>query len=450
MKKSLYVFALILCLGFIFTGCSPFESEGQVIIDASEVKTNLDYNEDLDLSNLIVKAKKGNSEVTLTTGTSETSKRIYKIDMGGFDKTKSGKYTITISYQDYKSATFVVKVNKQIVGYEIVGSFRTAYICNDKFDLSGVKLKVIYADNSSEEKPIDKNEISVEIYSFATSGQKEIVAMYKGVAYTLNATVYDYKVKNITIVVPRKDKYLLGEEISLDGGIVNIEYDNLPDDMDGILPSSVPFDNASVNISGFDTTSIGEKYVEVEYFGKTAKYQINVETPRITKVELVAPNKVEYKINEDMDLTGGYLKVTYAQEVDESILPKRFELTDSNVEISNFNTSAQGNCDVVVKYKGFANKFTIKVIPPKMTGFTVGGIEKTTYNLNETLDLTGGFIETIKTYGEGDRITLEGDYSAKGIIISGFDTTTVGDKTIKVTYNGFDYTFIITVVATIE
>lgn len=274
--------------------------------------------------------------------------------------------------------------------------------------------------------------------------------MYKGVAYTLNATVYDYKVKNITIVVPRKDKYLLGEEISLDGGIVNIEYDNLPDDMEGILPSSVPFDNESVNISGFDTTSIGEKYVEVEYFGNTVKYQINVEAPRITKVELVAPNKVEYKINEDMDLTGGYLKVTYEQEVDESILPKRFELTDSNVEISNFNTSAQGNCDVVVKYKGFANKFTIKVIPLKTTGFIVGWIEKTTYNLNETLDLTGGFIETIKTYGEGDRITLEGDYSAKGIVISGFDTTTVGDKTIKVTYNGFDYTFIITVVATIE
>ena len=64
---------------------------------------------------------------------------------------------------------------------------------------------------------------------------------------------------------------------------------------------------------------------------------------------------------------------------------------------------------------------------------------KTTYDVGDTLDLTGGKITV--SYNNGTSV----DIDINGTMIEGFDSTTAGEKTVTVKYSGFITSFKVTV-----
>lgn len=64
---------------------------------------------------------------------------------------------------------------------------------------------------------------------------------------------------------------------------------------------------------------------------------------------------------------------------------------------------------------------------------------KTTYEVGDTLDLTGGKITV--SYNNGTSV----DIDINGTMIEGFDSTTAGEKTVTVKYSGFTTSFKVTV-----
>ena len=91
-------------------------------------------------------------------------------------------------------------------------------------------------------------------------------------------------------------------------------------------------------------------------------------------------------------------------------------------------------------YTTASGSISFSVIDAVVTGITLKSAPtKTTYEIGDTLDLTGGKITV--SYNNGTSIDI--DITAE--MISGFDSTTAGEKTVTVTYSGFTATFKVTV-----
>ncbi len=446
MKKHICLLTFIICISALFAGCTWFGDVGKVIIDTTNVKTELNYNEDLDLSGLIVKAKKGGSVITLTSGSSESSDCIYTVDYGGFDKTVSGRYTITISYKDYLSASFVVTVAKEVDKISVAGEFRTNYILNEKIDLSGGILQLTFVDGSVGEISLLHSDVVVGQYSFDSAGIKNIDIFYLGRFCSFDVTVYDVQLMAISVVAPTKVEYRLGEDLLLDGGKILLSYSNLSADVPkDIVPNQIEFTNKDVVVEGFDSVTGGVKEIIVKYLGFQDTFNVMVVEPTILSVTLIKPTKTSYKLGEEFDVSGGRLQIAYDYIVDEQMTPTSVGLTDESVEITGFSSEVAGECEVIVKYKGFECSFKVEIIARVLTGVTLHGIDKVNYQLGESLDLTNAYILTVYNYGEGEKIFLNGDYSSYGVEIVGFDSESSGEKTVKVSYKNKFATFTVKV-----
>ena len=142
---------------------------------------------------------------------------------------------------------------------------------------------------------------------------------------------------------PTKTEYKIGEELDLTGLVVTAHYST--------------GDEATVTgyeVSGFDSSTAGEKTITVTYQGKTAAFKVTVketEKPVVTleSITISGPNKTEYKIGDKLDLTG---LVVIAHYSDGSYQ----EVTD--YEVSGFDSAAAGEKTVTVTYQ--ARRFPLR------------------------------------------------------------------------------------------
>ena len=110
-------------------------------------------------------------------------------------------------------------------------------------------------------------------------------------------------------------------------------------------------------MSGFDSSTAGEKTITVTYQGKTAAFKVTVketEKPVVTleSITISGPTKTEYEIGDELDLTG---LVVIAHYSDGSYQ----EVTD--YEVSGFDSAAAGEKTVTVTYQGETVSFKITV-----------------------------------------------------------------------------------------
>ena len=99
---------------------------------------------------------------------------------------------------------------------------------------------------------------------------------------------------------PTKTEYEIGDELDLAGLVVTAHYS------DG---STKVLEAKDYTVSKFDSSTAGEKTITVTYQGKTAAFKVTVketEKPVVTleSITISGPTKTEYKIGEELDLTG--------------------------------------------------------------------------------------------------------------------------------------------------
>ena len=153
------------------------------------------------------------------------------------------------------------------------------------------------------------------------------------------------------------------------------------------------------------------------------------------------PSKTTYIQNsENLNLSGGYLKITYTDGTTETI-----SMSDSKVSVSGFDNTTTGTKNLTVTYGGKTTTFNVTIVAKELTGISVKtNPSKTSYIQNkETLDLTGGKI----TLTYNDSSTEEKNMSDLGVSVTGFDNRTLGTKALTVTYGGKTATFNVTIVA---
>ena len=337
----------------------------------------------------------------------------------------------------------VVINKKQIVKVEIKQiPSKVQYIQNyENIDLTDGILLVTYDNGTTEEIPMTSNKVSISGFDNSVIETKVITVEYD--EYNSETLTYDVEIiaaeiSEITIgKSPTKTIYVKGiDEIDLSGGTLVVSYTDETDKVVNMV------DTTLISHEVKEEEGIYKLYVTLQYENKqiTISYEIQykeIDTVVINKL----PNKTVYYLNEELDLTGGELLVTYT---DGSTLIVSME--DSNCIVSKFDSATTGEKTVEVTYYKLAT-FTVEVT--NQNAGIVSRIEmsslptKQEYIKNQDeLDLTGGQILVKYLDGTSEYKNL----TDENVVISGFDNTALGENAITVKYLGKETVFIVKIV----
>ena len=392
-------------------------------------KITYKYNEELDLSDAkitITMASKPNEPTTIAVTPSMIS---------GYNKTQVGAQTVTITYTDNENnvhtQTFGVRVEDSIKTITLENNnFKTNYKYGENLDLSGLTLKV--TKESGEISTVAVTTGMISGYNPNKLGSQTLTINYEGKQFTIVVNVVDY-VTDIILTPPTKDEYKIGESLSLVGGSITEKMAS------GANGSTISLTNSMV--SGFDSTTPGTKNLTVTYVkdGKTytKTFQVAV-INTINHIEVIAPTKTDYKYGENLNLSGGSVKI-YMKDGTIKTVP----LTSQMVTGYSKTTPGQQMLKVTYtsdddkKYEGYF-KVTVGEDYIKDTKFVAP--TKKEYRIGDTIDLTGGSITEVYASEK-----LGNKYDLTNSMISGFDSTTPGTKQITVTFNNKTYQYSVTV-----
>lgn len=207
---------------------------------------------------------------------------------------------------------------------------KTKYFVGETFDSTGLLITAYYNDNTSE-----------QVTGYALSSPDMSAYGSKTVTVTFDEKTVDFSILVVDIsgievkTMPTKVEYQKGDVFDTTGLSILVKY------TDGTSETKT----TGFEVSGFDSSSVGEKTITVTYKTHTATFKVTVydlSGIRITSF----PSKVYYKIGESFNPSG----LTVA-EVRQDGTEK--EITD--YDISGFDSSAAGSKTITVSYNVTVN-----------------------------------------------------------------------------------------------
>lgn len=242
----------------------------ELTLNQGPTKTEYEIGETLDLKDLKVSGVYEYGEVELQHDLTEFVTENQASTVTGFDSTKAGEQTVTITV-DKQTVTFTVKVNAQPVEptlsrIEVTAPEKTEYCVGEELSLEGMVVTAYYSDGSSKE--LKEEDYEVEGFDSSTAGKVTVTVTYEKQTASFEVSVVEKKpvLKGISLTAPSKTEYIVGEDLDLDGLKVTAVYD------DGTEAEVT--DDAEV--TGFDSTKAGEVIVSVSYGGFSQTFTVNV------------------------------------------------------------------------------------------------------------------------------------------------------------------------------
>ena len=385
----------------------------------STPKQNYKYGEPLDITG-------GTIEVVKSSGTQIipiTESMVKELDGSEFDSTKLGTRNLNVTYGGI-TKTYEVTVSDYVVGIILTPPTKTKYQYGESLDLTEGTVQKIMASNAvTTAVALTDSSVNVSAFNPNQIGTQVINVTYEGFTKNFGVIVED-SIQSIEIKTKPKVSYKYGEELDVTGGEINV-----------IRPSGVTTVAITKSmVSGYDPEILGNQELTVTYEGKQAKYTVNVQD-YIKDIVIVKPNKLIYKLNETKDLTGGQVQAIMASGTATSPVA----MTDSQVVVTGYNTTSVGVKTITVQYKGFTKTFDITV-EDNLSGMIIKTLPtKLDYKYGESLDLTGGTIEVTKESGAKEIINMTSS------MVSGYNSKTIGNQILTVTYEGITQQFSVNV-----
>ena len=109
-------------------------------------------------------------------------------------------------------------------------------------------------------------------------------------------------------------------------------------------------------IIGYNKQELGDQTIKITYGGKTATFKVKVKNDIIDIIISNLPTKLIYEKGDDIDLSGGKIKVVY--ENGETI---EEEMNLSDISITGYDANKLGEQVITVKYKGETVTFKVSV-----------------------------------------------------------------------------------------
>ena len=378
--------------------------------------------ENLSLEGLVVEAfyTEGGSEIIANNSLTVT----------GFDNYTPGDKTIEVSYGGAASSFTVNVIGVRSISI-INPPDKLIYKTGDTLDISGIVVEAVLTNGEAEIVTI----IPSYITGFFTNraGVIPLTVNYGAAAAEFEVTIAVLSEIEVTRL-PNKINYKIGEVLDITGIIVSASYTyediRITGDLDHLAISAS-------NVSGFNSLSSGVKELTVMYRGIQTKFNITV--LNINSIVLSNPEKTIYKIGETFDITGLTATAVYTDgETGQFSVPLS--------AVTGFSSASAGNKTLTVTIGGISETFIVTVT--EITNLSITRFPyKRDYTVGEALSLAG--LEVEATYAGGS-VTFKEQLIVTSSNISGFDTSTVGVKTLTI-INAVNYvSFTIDVIRSIE
>ncbi|MEE3450018.1 MAG: bacterial Ig-like domain-containing protein, partial [Acutalibacteraceae bacterium] len=343
------------------------------------------------------------------------------VTYSGFNSSTSGTKTITVTYEG-KTAQFDVYILDNKVEKITITKApdKTVYYTGEEINLSGLTVIAQYSNGSTED--VSSQIKGVRNFDNTAPGTQNVEIEYGGKTATFSVTVIKLEVERLELTPPTKTKYFVGQALDFTGMKVTAVYNN----------GSRKDVTADVTINGADTSTAGTKAVIVWYESKSAEFNITVIQAEVVSLDFVPPTKTEYYIGESLDLSGMMVRAHFSDGTSEIVSDK--------VTISGFDSTTEGVKTITVEYGSKSVSFEVTVYKKEavLEYITVTPPQKQNYFVGETFDPNG--MSVIAHYSDESTVDI-----TSHAIITGFDATTSGEKTITVEYMGFTASFDITV-----
>ena len=258
-------------------------------IEVSKMPSKTSYIQNYEKLNLTG----GELKISYNDGTSEfISMTNTNITTTGFNNSKLGKNTITVSYKE-KTTTFDVSiVEKSIEKIEIYTKpSKTSYIQNyEELDLTGGKIKATYNDNSTETLDMTNSNIVVSGFDNTKVGNLTLNVTYKEKTTTFDVSIVEKSIEKIEIYTkPTKTSYIQNvDELDLTGGKIKIIYNDKSDELLNMADSNI-------TVTGFNNTKIGIITLTLTYKDYQLTFEVSIVDTVTLKDSLI---NAGYKVKE--------------------------------------------------------------------------------------------------------------------------------------------------------
>lgn len=302
--------------------------------------------------------------------------------------------------------------------------YKTRYVVGEKLDMTGAVLELTYDTGAKGTSPVKTDWCTG--FSSTKTGEKTVTIKYPDSTAKTTFKIEVVTEKSIKIIPPKTLTYFVGDKEDRSGLSVSVVYSN----GDSVVLES------GYTVSGFSSTSAGEKTITVKYKDLSASYKISVFEPALDKIVIAKkPAKLSYYLGEKLDTAG--IKVTAYYENG-----KTADVT-SKITVTGDITSA-GTKNITVSYTERDIKktatYSVSVTDVQIKNIVFESYPiKTVYAEDEIFDPSGISIKV--TYNNGKVETI-----SDNILYSGFDTDTVGEKTVTLHYGGYQLNFTVSVV----
>lgn len=231
--------------------------------------------------------------------------------------------------------------------------------------------------------------------------------------------VSDPVISGITVEsMPKKTRYDVGDMLDLNGFTVRVNYDNGSSE---VISDCFGVDPMKLSAAGTQT-------VRVTYQGFSTSFNVSVQDKKAVRgIGVVTlPKKTEYKVGENLETAGLSIRA-YTDD-------GQFDVS-SGLDCSPTVMRTAGKQTITVKYEDKTCTFTVTVEEEKkVTGIAVASLPvKRTYNVGDTLDLTGLSLE-LKTVNGSEPLT-------EGYTCSPMQLTSAGTQEINVVYGRYSCAF---------
>lgn len=299
----------------------------------------------------------------------------------------------------------------------------------ETLNVSGGSIKLHYDNETTETIPMTPDMISG--FDNTAVGTKTVTVTYGGFTTTFDVLILAKTLSAIEIIQkPTKLAYLEAKDtLEVSGGKLKLYYNN---------DETAEIDIEPTMIKGFDNTLVGPQTLTVEYGGKTDDYEIEIIEKELTGIKVTKlPTKQSYlEAKETLNLTGGKLTLSYNNDT-----TKEINLSDATV--TGFNNKKVGEQTLTVYYQGFTTTFTVNITKKSVSSIVVSTLPDTLVYLEEkdVLNVAGGKITVFYNNGTEEIIDLESS------MVSGFNSKTVGNQVLTVTYEGKKAAYEVEVIA---
>ena len=381
----------------------------------TQPKTEYKYNEPLDVSGGVI-------TIVRTSGPEDI--KITPDMVTGYNPKQLGEQELTLTYGG-QTVKYKVTVKDYVKGIILIPPTKVKYEYGESLDLTGGSVQKVMASGiSTPQVSLTDSSVTLSTFNPTQEGAQTIRVTYEGMNESFGVIVED-NIQTISIKNLPKTEYKYGESIELTGGKIQVTRSS---------GKTTDVNITASMISGYNPNKLGKQTITVSYKDKKTTYEVNVKD-YIKDISIVKPNKLVYKLNENINLTGGTVKVVMASGAATSPVA----MTSADVQIQGFDSSSEGAKLIKVTYKGFTKTFGITVVD-ELSNMVIKTLpNKLDYRYGESLDVTGGTIEIIKESGVSQVINMNKS------MVTGYNPKKLGNQTLTVTYEGFKQQFIVNV-----